>query len=79
MRVGSLYQSASTGADPRFHDRGVKIFIGGFDLLILPEYLFIFLILLKILHENELVLAHGGNPPGSATAVIDILDLTVYG
>ena len=41
--------------------KGVQIYKGGFDLLILSDYFF-FLILLKILHENEIILSQRGFP-----------------
>ena len=48
----------SSGADPRFLDGGL-IYKGGFDLLILPDYLLIFPDFLKILHENEIFSQRG--------------------
>ena len=35
----------------------------GFDLLIVPDYLLFFLIFLKILHENGIILSQRGAEP----------------
>ena len=49
------------GADPGFLDRGFKFTnLRGFDLLNLPDYLLIFQIFLKILHETEIILSQRG-------------------
>ena len=51
---------ARGGGDPGFLDRGFKFIKGGgvgLDLLILPDYLLIFSDILKILHENEIILS----------------------
>ena len=49
------------GADPGFLDRGFKFTnLRGFDLLNLPDYLLIFQIFVKILHEKEIILSQRG-------------------
>ena len=45
------------GGDPGFLDRRIQIYKGGFDWLILPDYLLIFSDFLKNLHENEIILS----------------------
>ena len=60
------------GADPGFLDSGFKFTEGEFDLLIVADYLLFFLVFLKILHENAIVLSQRGferTPSGSTTAI----------
>ena len=55
-----MLKNIYTGADPGFLDSGFKFIEGENDLLIVADYLLFFLVFLKILHENVIVLSQRG-------------------
>ena len=54
---------SNAGADPEFHAGGGSNSQRGFDLFILPYYSLFFLIFMKFLHENEIILSQRGVRP----------------